>query len=146
MLVNLHTADELFNSPHAPYQNPDKMELTTGLYKYPLACIQGLGQIQACQPLPLFSPIVNAINEAIAIPFEANDPVAGDNFQHHSHAIFLTSFQAYNHSIHNIAPWANKYKIKVGMVTAAMAGEFAWVSSDKTKATNAHDAIKPPWS
>lgn len=135
VLINLETADELLESPNGvPYENPDDMELGTGISKYPLACLRGVGQVQARRPLPHFSPVVEAINDEVAMPSQDGNP---------KQALFSTSFQAYNRSIHNIAPRANEYKIKVGMVTAAMGGRFARAPSESNKATNARNAIDP---
>lgn len=122
ILVDLSSIDQLFRSA-AVYSDGRDVKLADRVDKYPHAFIANSGSVQSRRPIPMFEPIINSINAE----------VAKDGL----HAVYISSVQLYNRSIHFMFPRASEHPSPHGQVTARFLAPFARSRSEKTAAEKA---------
>lgn len=124
ILVNLDTVDEFFRSGNA-YEDARDVIVADAINRYPYALIRNSGSVQTRRPLPLFQPLLEDINRDIEKPDLTR------------RALYSSSVQLYNLSIHWISPRANEHPSPHGLITASFLGRFARTEPEKKAAEKA---------
>jgi hypothetical protein len=139
VLLNLSTVERAFTEGGPPpYYSPLDMVVSKVVDKYPAAFIREAGSIQTRQPLPSFTPIIADINERLAArrTHAVNQVLNDDNELvpedlGPQQAVFTTSTQIYNRSLHYLAPRASEHVALHGEATAAAGAMFVSNPSNK---------------
>jgi hypothetical protein len=138
-LMDLTRITELFTADgveQEPYTNPADFASNQAIYKYPIGGLRTAGAFQTSRSIPCFSPVIHALNQAIAmpdedLPYDENEVDEDENgdlvpvLRPHLQAVFPVATQGYNLVQHSLAPRASEYVITHGHATASHIGIFS---------------------
>lgn len=152
VFLALDRVGQMFAEPLTPVEERRYIH-SNSIDKYPIAHLPNVGCIQTRQPLPLFSPVVSAINREIGaiIPHDEGEDLNYSDVDDNGFILptraarrsplYATHTQVYNLSTHHFAPRANEFRVLHGQVTAAASGFFASTAAEKNTATKAAQKI-----